>query len=223
MIFKNWLDTPPKMETHDPTVKTGTFAKSARLRVPKNGTSSAPIYERSPKISRNTPQNDWVDIWVMRFHFRASIKPIFENHVFRAVWSPFYPLKRPKNENGWYFFVYGSIILNFCWVAPLTYTPLVKRNKQNFKKSVFRDTLVHNKCSRLPEWKFGNALVSAKSSVSWHQTPSNRRQQPAALFPARALLQTYTICNTHDNVYEIIGNLVWKGWLYFAADTNYDL
>ena len=84
---------------------------SARFHVPKNGTSSAPIYERSPKTSRNTPQNGWVDIWVMRFHFRASIKPIFENHVFRAVWSPFYPLKRPKNENGLPRIVYGSINL----------------------------------------------------------------------------------------------------------------
>ena len=33
------------------------------------------------------------------------------NHVFGAVRSSFYTLKRPKNENGSYFFVYGSIIL----------------------------------------------------------------------------------------------------------------
>ena len=66
------LDTRPKMETHEPSVyptilwgvsrgfwnpfldqgaqsaifwhfKTGTFAKSARFKVPKNGTSSDPI------------------------------------------------------------------------------------------------------------------------------------------------------------------------------------
>ena len=72
MIFKNWLDTRPKMETHDPNVyptilggvlrgfwtpfldpgaqsaifwrlKTGTFAKSARFQVPKNRTLSARI------------------------------------------------------------------------------------------------------------------------------------------------------------------------------------
>ena len=71
-IFKNWLDTRPKMETHEPKpyptilggvlrgfwspfldfgaqsaifwyLKTGTFAKSARFQVPKNGTSSAQI------------------------------------------------------------------------------------------------------------------------------------------------------------------------------------
>ena len=71
-IFKNWLDTRLKMETHDPNVyptilggvsrgfwspfldlgarsaifwhlKTGTFGESARFKVPKNGTSSAPI------------------------------------------------------------------------------------------------------------------------------------------------------------------------------------
>ena len=72
MIFKNWLDTPPKMETYDPTVyptilggvsrgfwtpfldraaqsaifwhlKTGTFGESAGFQVPKNGTLSAQI------------------------------------------------------------------------------------------------------------------------------------------------------------------------------------
>ena len=71
-IFKIWLDTRPKMEMHDPNVyptilggvsrgfwspfldlgvrsaifwhlKTGTFAKSARFQVPKNGISSAQI------------------------------------------------------------------------------------------------------------------------------------------------------------------------------------
>ena len=77
-IFKIWLDTRPKMEMHDPNVyptilggvsrgfwspfldfgarsaifwhlKTGTFGKSARLQVPKNGTASAHILERTPK------------------------------------------------------------------------------------------------------------------------------------------------------------------------------
>ena len=71
-IFKNWLDTRPKMETHEPNVyptilggvsrgfwspfldlgarsaifrhlKTGTFGKSAPFGVPKNGTSSSQI------------------------------------------------------------------------------------------------------------------------------------------------------------------------------------
>ena len=31
------------------------FGKSARFQVPKNGTSSAQIFERTPKTSRNTP------------------------------------------------------------------------------------------------------------------------------------------------------------------------
>ena len=101
MIFKNWLDTRPKM------------AKSARFQVPKNGTSSAQIYERTPKTSRNTPQNGWVDIWVMRFHFRASIKPFFENHVFRAVSGPFHPLYETKISNRSLSVVYGSITLKF--------------------------------------------------------------------------------------------------------------
>ena len=58
------------------------FAKSARFQVPKNGTSSAQIFERTPKTSRNTPQNGGVDIWFIRFHFWASTKPIFENCIF---------------------------------------------------------------------------------------------------------------------------------------------
>ena len=110
-IFKNWLDTRPKMETHEPNVyptilagvsrgfwspfldlsprsaifwhlKTGTFGKSARFRVPKNGTLSAQIFERTPKTLRNTSPNGGVDSWFMRFHFRASIKPIFKNCSF---------------------------------------------------------------------------------------------------------------------------------------------
>ena len=87
MIFKIWLDTRPKMETHDPNVyptilggvsrgfrtpfldrgarsaifwhlKTGTFAKSTRFQVPKNGpnlrTDSKNIAKHPPKwLSRH--------------------------------------------------------------------------------------------------------------------------------------------------------------------------
>ena len=60
-------------------LKMGTFGKSARLQVPKNGTSSAQSLQQTPKTPRNTPQNGGVDIWIMHFHFRASIKPNFEN------------------------------------------------------------------------------------------------------------------------------------------------
>ena len=105
-IFKIWLDTRPKMEMHDPNVyptilggvsrgfwspfldfgarsaifwhlKTGTFGKRACFQVP-----SAKIFEGTPKTLRNTPQNGGVDIWLIRFHFRASTKPIFENSIF---------------------------------------------------------------------------------------------------------------------------------------------
>ena len=63
-------------------LKTDTFGKSARFQVQKNGTSSAQISERTPKTSQNTPKNGGVDIWFIRFHFRASTKPIFENSIF---------------------------------------------------------------------------------------------------------------------------------------------
>ena len=92
-------------------LKTGTFAKNARYQVPKNGTSSAQIFEGTPKTPRNTPQNGGVDSWFMRFHFRASIKPFFENHVFRAFLGPFHPLYETKISNRSLSVVYGSITL----------------------------------------------------------------------------------------------------------------
>ena len=49
----------------------------------------------------------------MRFHFRASIKPIFENLVFRAVSGPFHPLYETKISNRSLSVVYGSITLKF--------------------------------------------------------------------------------------------------------------
>ena len=55
------------------------FWQKCPFQVPKNGTSNAQIFERTPKTPRNTPQNGGVDIWIMHFHFRASIKPNFEN------------------------------------------------------------------------------------------------------------------------------------------------
>ena len=83
-IFKIWLDTRPKMEMHDPNVyptilggvsqgfwgllealgarsaifwhlKTGTFAKSARLQVPKNG----PEPRTDPKNPAKHPPKWW--------------------------------------------------------------------------------------------------------------------------------------------------------------------
>ena len=94
------------METHDPTVyptilggvsrgfwspfldrgaqsaifwhlKTGTFAKSAHFQVPKNGTLGALILERTPKTSRNTPQNGLLDIWFMRLAFLGEYQANF--------------------------------------------------------------------------------------------------------------------------------------------------
>ena len=62
------------------------------------------------------------------------------NHVFRAVRSSFYPLKRPKNENGWQTFVYGSIILKKNLVALLTYTHHWLTAISKIKKKVFFGT-----------------------------------------------------------------------------------
>ena len=75
------------------------------------------------KPRETPPLNGGVDLWdwVIRFHFRASIKPILKNSIFFIVLEPFSPLQRPKSKNGWNFFVYGSINMNFFVVVLLTY------------------------------------------------------------------------------------------------------
>ena len=73
----------------------------------------------------------------MRFHFRASIKPIFENHVLRAVSGPFHPLYEPKISNRSLSVVYGSITLKFfrgLWELVRTSGSTAETK---FKKSVF--------------------------------------------------------------------------------------
>ena len=82
----------------------------------------------------------WVDILVMRFYFRASIKPIFENHVFRAVLGPFHPLYETKISNRSLSVVYGSITLNFfrgLWKLVRTSG---STDETKFKRSIFLGT-----------------------------------------------------------------------------------
>ena len=98
-----------QLQNQDPS----TFAKNARFQVPKNCTLNARNYKRSQKTSRNTPQNGWVDIWVMHFHFRASIKSILKNRIFSIVLGPFHHLYEAKISNCSLSVVYGSITLNF--------------------------------------------------------------------------------------------------------------
>ena len=119
----------------------------------ENGTSSAQIKERTPKTSQNTPQNGGVDIWFMRFHFRASIKPIFENHVFRAVSGPFHPLYETKISNRSPSVVYGSITLKFFSGALGTSLHQWFNHGNKIKKKCFWDTLLTKslaECSAFP-------------------------------------------------------------------------
>ena len=98
-------------------LKMGTFAKSARFQVPKNGTSSARILEQIPKTSRNTPQFGRVDIWFMHFHFRASFEPIFENHVFRDVLAI-------SHQQCWWLMLMADVKIGSyyaCWWRCLSY------------------------------------------------------------------------------------------------------
>ena len=98
--------------------KTGTFAKSARFQVPKNGTSSAQIQKRTPKTSRNIPQNGGVDIWVMHFHFWASVEPIFKTRIFSTVFDPFFPFTGQKHKHVALTVKNGDKTLNFFLGVP---------------------------------------------------------------------------------------------------------
>ena len=78
----------------------------------------------------------------MRFHFRASIKPFFENHVFRAVLGPFHPLHETKISNRSLSVVYGSITLKFFFGGSGNMSaPVVQPTKRNSKTVFFWDTL----------------------------------------------------------------------------------
>ena len=101
-------------------LKTGTFNKSACFQVPKSGTWSAQIFERTPKTSRNTPQNGGVDIWFIRFHFWASSKPIFENYLFYVCQELFSHYHGPQTSSGLPSGIYGSINLKIVFWALLT-------------------------------------------------------------------------------------------------------
>ena len=77
----------------------------------------------------------------MRFHFRASFKPIFENHVFRGVSEPFHPLYEAKISNRSLSVVYGSITLKF-FSGALGTSPHQWFNRGNeIQKKFFWDTL----------------------------------------------------------------------------------
>ena len=158
-IFQNWLDTRTKMEMHDPNVhpiilggvkwgfwslfldlgaqsaifwhlKTGTFAllecQKMALWAPKSSNGLQKPRETPPKM--------------MRFHFRASIKPIFENHFFRAVSGPFHPLYETKISNRSPSVVYGSITLKFFRGLWEPFCTSGSTDETKFKKSVFFGT-----------------------------------------------------------------------------------
>ena len=59
---------------------------------------SARFQEQTQKTLRNTPQNGEVNIWVMRFHFWASIEPIFKDRIFSIVFDPFFPFTGQKHK-----------------------------------------------------------------------------------------------------------------------------
>ena len=95
---------------------------SARFQVPKTALR-APKSKNGLQKPRKTPlQNGVVDIWVMRFHFRASIKPILKkNPYFPSLWSRFPILKGQNQKTAGIFFVYVSLNLKLSLVALLAY------------------------------------------------------------------------------------------------------
>ena len=78
----------------------------------------------------------------MRFHFLASIRPIFENYVFWAVWEPFHTHMRPKFQivrhlsfMGLYYRLYNAE-KNFGGSGNQS-APVVQPTKRNSKKVFF--------------------------------------------------------------------------------------
>ena len=68
----------------------------------------------------------------MRFHFRASIKPIFENRIFFIVLEAFYPPYEAKISNRCLSVVYGSLTLNFFVGFGNYFAPVVNRGNDVF-------------------------------------------------------------------------------------------
>ena len=147
MIFKNWLDTRPKMETHDPNVYPTILGGVSRgfwtpflNRVARSAIfwhfERPDLKTESKNLAKHPPK------WLGRhlghaFSFSGEYQANFWKSYFLG---PFYPLKRPKNENGSYFFVYGSIILKFFVVALLTYTHHWLTAISKIQKKVFFGT-----------------------------------------------------------------------------------
>ena len=73
----------------------------------------------------------------MRFHFRASIRPIFKNLIFSIVLEAFHPLYEAKISNRSLSVVYGYITLKFfrgLWELACTSDSTAETK---LKKSVF--------------------------------------------------------------------------------------
>ena len=106
----------------------------------------------------------------MRFHFRASIRPIFENHVLRAVSGPFHPLYEPKISNRSLSVVYGSITLKF-FSGALGTSPHQGFNRGNkIQKKCF---LGHPNIHRhLTNWDCFLLLLKK----NWRRRKRNKRQ-----------------------------------------------
>ena len=115
-----WLDgwvvgcPPPK--------KIGTWKRAllAFSRAKKRHFERPNLRTESKNLAKHPPK------WLGRhlgnaFPFSGEYQAKFWKSCFRALWSPFYTLKRPISKNGWQIFVYGSIILNFFLVVLLAY------------------------------------------------------------------------------------------------------
>ena len=72
------------------------FAESALFQVTKNGTSSAQIYERTPKTSRDTPHNG--GHLVHAFPFLGEYQANFEKSHIINHFGAIFPLHRPKTK-----------------------------------------------------------------------------------------------------------------------------
>ena len=69
----------------------------------------------------------------MRFHFRASIRPILKNRIFSIVLEAFYPLYGPKTKSVVHSAKYKVIGLKICMQAHFMVVQAVQELKTNFE------------------------------------------------------------------------------------------
>ena len=157
----------------------------------------------------------------MRFHFRASIRPIFENHVLRAVSGPFHPLYETKISNRSPSVVYGSITLKFFWGALGTSSHQWFKERNEIQKMCFFGTLYWR-------WKFVNQYSHIDLMNNIHPCQTVKlfcEMQDSALqkMPLASGVRGIDYLNNLTAFQDLVSKSQVKKWPIFAANISLTL